>query len=717
MASPAGNSISLAGVKVRPIRFTVNLDWIADWRDLLAMEASQKFIWSPVFLLAGIFVYFSLSIEPTSTFCVASGLIGVAGIFLGRRSIVVQAVAVVLLGLALAKARTEQVSTALLHSSFHDVAITGTIYDINFTGKARATLIIDVDAIAGTPENEVPRRLRLQANIKQAHPSIGDAVSVIADLHPLPRPVSPSGFDYGRSLYFQSIGGVGFATKAEFRVPDRIAWNYKTRRAFHLVRQELGSRIRAVIDGPLGAFADALITGERAAIPKGMTESLQRSGLYHILSISGLHMTLVAGGVFFTTRASFAALPFLALGFPIKKWAAVAALLVGFLYMMLADGGSATERSYIMIAIGLFAVLVDRPAISLHNLALSALLILVLQPEQAVDAGFQMSFLAVLGLAALFTWWQKHMGDNRKGKQTFAARYARKTIRGTLLSLATSFVAGNFSGLAAAYHFSRFAPFGIISNALALPAVGILVMPMALLSVVAMPFGLEAYPLQFMHYGLDMVMWISDWVAGWTGATIDLARPAPLRALLLALAGAILCICTTRLRWLAVPVAGAALLFQAQDAPQILIDDQVRNVAVLTSNGNYEAALPRASKFALASWARETGRQMAKPKLPSWTCDLSKCTTIVEARTVALLLRAAEPQRLCPVADFIIAQYPLRHSCKGKLATIDRFDAWKQGSFALIMRGGLLSSSTAAQSRGKRPWAVEPRPRVIKPYS
>jgi competence protein ComEC len=472
-----------------------------------------------------------------------------------------------------------------------------------------------------------------------------------------------------------------------------------------------------VIEGPLGAFADALITGERAAIPKVMTESLQRSGLYHILSISGLHMSLVAGGVFFTVRAFFAAIPFLALGYPIKKWAAVAALIDGFLYMMLADGGSATERSYIMIAIALFALLVDRPAISLHNLALSALLILVFQPEQAVDAGFQMSFLAVLGLAALFSWWQKHMGDNLKRRQSFVARYARKAARGTMLSIATSFVAGNFSGLAAAYHFSRFAPFGIISNALALPAVGILVMPMALLSVVAMPFGLEAYPLQFMHYGLDMVMWISDWVAGWTGASIDLARPAPLRTLLFALAGAMLCICTTRLRWIAVPVVALAFLFHGQPAPQILIDDQARNVAVMDAGGNYDPALPRASRFALASWARETGRQVAKPKTSTWICDAMKCSTLAASRTVTLLLRAAELHRPCPVADVLIAQYPLHHSCKGKSVTTDRFDVWRSGAHAVTLSNGLVVIATASEARGNRPWAVEPRPRALKPYN
>ncbi len=135
----------------------------------------------------------------------------------------------------------------------------------------------------------------------------------------------------------------------------------------------MGSRIKAVLDEPYASFAEALITGERSSIPKEINQSLLVSGLFHILSISGLHMWLVAGGVFWTVRAGLALVPWLALRFPIKKWAAAAALLMGLFYMLLAEGGVATERSFLMIAVVFFAVLVDRPAISSRNLAIAAL--------------------------------------------------------------------------------------------------------------------------------------------------------------------------------------------------------------------------------------------------------------------------------------------------------------------------------------------------------
>jgi competence protein ComEC len=178
------------------------------------------------------------------------------------------------------------------------------------------------------------------------------------------------------------------------------------------LRQEIGSRVRQHLSGTIAALADAMITGERAAIPKDTNKSLQISGLAHILSISGLHMSLAAGGVFWVVRAFLALFPNLAQNYPIKKWAAAAALVFGFIYMLLAGSQAATQRSYIMLAVVFLAIMVDRPAISLRNLALAALLILVLQPESAIQASFQMSFMAVMGLAAFFEYWNRPQAEN-----------------------------------------------------------------------------------------------------------------------------------------------------------------------------------------------------------------------------------------------------------------------------------------------------------------
>ena len=238
----------------------------------------------------------------------------------------------------------------------------------------------------------------------------------------------PGGFDYGRQLYFEGIGGTGRITSKIDVLGSTTSASLWLSGALHNLRQEIGSRIRQHLKGTIAAFAEAMITGERASIPKDVNKSLQISGLAHILSISGLHMSLAAGGVFWIVRAFLALFPTIAQRWPIKKWAAGAALVFGFAYMLLAGSGAATQRSYIMLAVVFLAIIVDRPAISLRNLALAALLILILQPESAIQASFQMSFMAVMGLAAFFEYWNRPKPEQDYRIESRKIYYARKIL-------------------------------------------------------------------------------------------------------------------------------------------------------------------------------------------------------------------------------------------------------------------------------------------------
>ncbi len=486
------------------------------------------------------------------------------------------------------------------------------------------------------------------------------------------------------------------------------------RRAFHGLRSAIGERVKAAIPGPLGSFADALITGERATIPKAMNESLQSSGLFHILSISGLHMALVAGGAFWVIRALLALSPALALRYPIKKWSAAFAILVGLLYMLLADSGAATERSFIMIAVVFFAVLVDRPALSLHNLALAAVLILLWSPEQALAASFQMSFMAVMGLAAFFHWWQQVVPQPSPVRQVgFVAGYGRKFFLLIVVSFATSLVAGVLSGIPAAHHFGRLAPYSLVANALALPIVSLVGMPAAMASVLFMPFGLEGLPLQVMGWGLQAVMLISDWVAGWPGAGLRLALLSKAIAATLAIAMAFLLLPMGRLKWLGVPVllVVGILVFRGEREPLLLVDERAGNVAVYTEVG-LVPAVPKQAAASVSRWLTQAGDEAGFKKAlerAAWTCSVVLCEARQRGVSIAFVLKQSAVVLPCPKADILISQEPLRRRCKGRLATVDRFDVWRNGAFAVYADGSMQHSKAA---QGARPWVYEPRARA-----
>jgi competence protein ComEC len=377
---------------------------LSAWMEALSLESQRLTVWSPLLLVIGIWCYFSLNREPPHWLALPLATICIVGIVSGRLATVAKICAIIVLGFSAAQLRTQWVSTPLLRAYSPAQNISGTVVDVDVRSRQRFTMIIEIRDAAGLPTLERPKRVFLNMTGKNVAPHVGDVIRLTADLAPLPRPSQPGAFDYGRQLYFQSIGATGRSKTGVEILPEAPSWRYFVRRSFHTLRSAIGERVKAAIPGPVGSFADALITGERATIPRAMNESLQASGLFHILSISGLHMALVAGGAFWVIRALLAFSSRLTALYPIKKWSAAFAIFIGLLYMLLADSGAATERSFIMIAVVFFAVLVDRPALSMHNLALAGVLILLWSPEQALAASFQMSFMAVMGLASFLGW-------------------------------------------------------------------------------------------------------------------------------------------------------------------------------------------------------------------------------------------------------------------------------------------------------------------------
>ena len=199
-----------------------------------------------------------------------------------------------------------------------------------------------------------------------------------------------------------------------------------------------------------------------------------------------------------------------------------------------------------MMAVMLAAILIDRRALTLRNVALSALIILVVEPESIVSASFQMSFAATLALVAMF-----EAASARAAKEPAIATNShgviarlRRSIGGLVL---TSLIAGLATAPFAIYHFQRAAPLSLVANLAAMPVVGIVVMPMAFLAVVLMPFGLESLPLAVMAYGLDWMRFVAETTARWSEGWGSMPM-APAGALLLVVAG-LLWMSLWRERW------------------------------------------------------------------------------------------------------------------------------------------------------------------------
>ena len=405
-------------------------------------------------------------------------------------------------GFATGTLRTKFVAHPVLHYSASGVTLSGFV-EIREERERSDRITVRVQRIESNRRlTDRPERVRLAVR-KDTAPAVGSFVELKAHLSPPLAPLRPGGYDFARDMYFQSIGASGYALgKIKVTPPPVSAAVWLHYAAFiDAIREAIDKRIRAVIPGDEGSIASALITGKRDAISTPVNDAMYISSLAHVLSISGYHMAVVAGIVFFFIRAGLALVPLFASRYPIKKWAAAAALSAAAFYLLLSGAEVATQRSFIMIAIVLFGILVDRPTLTFRTITIAAFGVLVLAPESVAQPSFQMSFAATLALIAAYQHglpWRAN-ADTSRGRAPRAVGRARGLWARSL----ASFVAGLATTPYASFHFHRAAPYGVIANLLAMPVVSAEVMPMGILGVLAMPFGFDAVFWKLMGAGID----------------------------------------------------------------------------------------------------------------------------------------------------------------------------------------------------------------------
>ncbi|MFT0861659.1 ComEC/Rec2 family competence protein [Ancylobacter sp. G4_0304] len=526
----------------------------------------------------------------------------------------------------------------------------------------------------------VPERVRVTLATRDP-PAIGSHVTLRATLSPPPGASWPGGFDFGRAAWFDGIGATGFALgKAqESAAPGPVPLSLRLAAWLDARRNEIAARITASVPGAAGGIAVALVTGLRDAVPEPIEESMRISGLSHVLSISGLHMALVATTVFFLVRALLALFPPLALRYPIKAWAAVPAALAATYYLVLSGAEVPTQRSYVMTLLVLAGVIATRPALTLRTLALAALAVLVLTPWAILDPGAQMSFAATLALVAAY----QRFGDrlSRPAGAAVGGGIAGMPARYVAALALTSLAAGLATAPYAAFHFHRLAPLSLIANLAATPLVSFIIMPAGLIGCLLMPFGWDGAAWWAMGWGIDAMVAVSNAVAALPGADSGI-RAMPAASMIL-LSGALIVLCLAR-SWLIVlapaMLAGALWLGARAPLPDVLVDTQARTVAVRGTDGRLhvmgdrDARLER--RFAVEQWRGMEGERAttagAAPDLYAPRCDAEGCTleTMRGAR-VALSRRPDSLADDCRLAALVVTSATPPKDCAAQVLRID----------------------------------------------
>ncbi|MGH6989887.1 MAG: ComEC/Rec2 family competence protein, partial [Stellaceae bacterium] len=373
----------------------------------LKAERGRWPLWLPVFLGAGIGAYFWLRFEPPWWIAPAGLAGGIALIVVTRcryASMALPAAALIALsfGFGLAQFETIWVAAPVLQRRIGPVRVAGRLISVDPLRQG-SRLVIAPRMIAGLTPAALPARVRIHLWQGGNRLIPGEWLSLDAVLMPPPGPAMPGGYDFERRAWFERLGAVGYARGGAKVIASPAGTGPAPWETFiEAIRTNVTARIHAVLPGATGAIAAALIAGETHAIPPADAQAFRDAGLAHILVIAGLHMGMVAGIVFFAVRALLALFPFVALRLSTKKWAALAALLVTFSYLLLSGATVSSRRAFIMIALVLLGTIIDRVTLSARTLATAAVVIMLLAPDSTTGPSFQMSFAAVAGLIACY---------------------------------------------------------------------------------------------------------------------------------------------------------------------------------------------------------------------------------------------------------------------------------------------------------------------------
>jgi competence protein ComEC len=678
----------------------------------------------PVLMGLGIAVYFYLPEEPSMTVALAPLALTALARVLTREDNrlcppeLTTVATWISLGFAIAVMRTFILLSPQVVDEMPDVDFIARIVEIDTTARGGQRFLVDAqgDNLSGT--------MRLRLSSPRLWPDLepGDWVRTRADIRPLPAPVMPGGFDFGRKLWFEGVRGTAFTIGDLERVdpPAEQAFRDRLAARFQRIRDIITGRILAHMSERTGPVAAAFLTGERSGIDEEDNEAMQASSLSHLLSISGLHMMLAGFGVFAAIRyaicllPAFGSRPALSSHPFVKKGAAIGALLASLAYLLLSGASIPTQRAFVTVAVAFIAILADRNAISMRTVAIAATAVLLTTPEAWMDPSFQMSFCAVVVLVAAYEWWN-----------TVRLRYwredgwGRRALSAVGSTAATSVMAGLATAPFAAFHFNRLSAYGVPANVLVMPVVSLVIMPSGVVALLLMPFGLEWLPLQFMDWGLSLMLDTAHWISSWPGAAIGV-QAFTVEALLLMSLGLLWMACWhMSWRWLGlVPVSIGLIMAGFSREPDMFISKTGGNVAVRAADGQLSFASARRSRFDAEMWLRADGdtREVSEAlarEASAFDCSTGLCIAPPQGARggIALVQDDGVRDLACAQADIVISPRTvtpgdgLRGCGDGKLAFTGA-SLQETGAVSIRFEADGPHVQTVAGTRGKRPWVA-----------
>ncbi|WP_246448959.1 ComEC/Rec2 family competence protein [Sphingomonas sabuli] len=569
----------------------------------------------------------------------------------------------------------------------------------------------DVRLTVAPADTLLPPRVRVSMKAEDAPDGLvsGAMIRTRARLAPPPPMALPGTYDFARDAWFRQIGGVGRAFGGVEIIRPGSAGGLEQ------VRNRLGSHIRERLPGASGGIATALATGDQNAVGKQDAEAMRRSGLTHLLSVSGLHIAAVVGAAMLLTLRLLALSERLALRGNIVLIAAGVGAVAGVGYTLLTGAQVPTVRSCIVALLVLAGIALGRDALSLRLLSVAALAIMLVKPESVAGASFQLSFAAVASIIALHSTPWARRTFMRRDEGVFA-RFGRAVLAMLATGLAVEFALIPF----ALFHFHKAGLYGIAANLVAIPLTTFVIMPLEAAALLLDSVGLGAPLWWLTGAAVDLLLWLARTVGGASGAVATLAAMPGWAFVLIILGGLWLALWTSRVRLLGlVPVGLGAIAAVTAPVPDMLVTGDGKHLAILGRDGVPRILRNRTGEFMRDVFAESSGYDGDPLVLEAAgfaNCSRDSCVARVvrDGRSWQVLATRSSdwlewPTMIaaCARADIVVSDRRLPRGCQPKWLKLDRYSLARSGGVALYLGHRPRVDSVAARV-GRHPWANRP---------
>jgi len=429
---------------------------------------------------------------------------------------------------------------------------------------------------------ELPNKIRINIADKLAiNLSHGDKVKFKAKLFPLATSVLPDTYDFGFYMYMSGIEASGYA----LTTPEIIDKQHDFLGQYiQMIRNKIYRRLIDVLGANNGNFAAAILIGETKAIPKNIAENMRNSGVAHILSVSGLHLSLVAMIFFVASRMLLNCSNYLAYNANVKIIAASISIICSFLYLQISGGNIAATRAFIMTAIFIIAIILGRTPYPLRSVMIAAFLILLFLPEYLFHPSFQLSFAAVLCLISGYEFYLKHKYILGKSKGVLASIKFY-----VFANIYSSFLASIVTAPFVIYHFYKFATYSVLMNLIAVPLMSFFMMPLAMLSLLLMPFALDEYVLKLLSLFITIIIDAAAYIVSLPASVWVTGYISRLSLLIFTFGFFWLCLWQTSWRFLGFIIIACSLIIMfSNQKPDFIYDHNLKIVAIKNKQDELE---------------------------------------------------------------------------------------------------------------------------------